>query len=125
MKYLLLIALLFTAVVVHAQVLETRIVYDMANGDTTIELVNSTGALHLSCQITAQGLDNDDATFNLQKSNLVIFGDVPDARETFESGDSITFIEFANIFKNTAIRIQIFTNSVTKGKLILDINTMR
>lgn len=125
MKALLLIGLLFTAFLVHAQVLETPFVLDLSRGDTTIELISNAGAHYASCQITAVGLNGSDATFNIQKTNGATFGDVPDARGTFDAGDSIIFLEFALVFKNTRCILEIVTNSVTEGKLFIDMNTMR
>jgi len=125
MKALLLIGLLFTAVIVHAQVLETHFELDLSNGDTTIELVSQARSQFVSCQITAIGLNGDDATFNIQKTNGVAFGDVPDARGTFGAGDSIIFLEFARTFKNTKCILEIKVNSVTSGKILVDMNTMK
>jgi len=97
--------------------------HDMSDGDRTITSINLTGSIYISIQITATGLDAADATFNLQKSNdLENFGDVPDATFTFASGDSIRFIEFANPFGNSGLRIQIVVNSVTTGTLKFNVN---
>ena len=126
MKLTLLIVLLFTAVMVHAQVREHRFVVNMSQGDTTISLTNVTGFVNSSWQMTATDFDSATATFNLQKSNNnVDFGDVPTASVTFVSGASVRFIEFANPTNNTAYRLQIVANTVTAGKIIIDLNTIR
>jgi len=124
MKWILLVVLLFTAV--HAQVIEQRFVVDMAGGDTTVSLTNITGFVNSSWQMTSTDFDSATATFNLQKSNNnVDFGDVPTASGTFVAGDSVRFIEFANATSNTAYRLQIVANTVTEGKIIIDLNVIR
>jgi len=126
MKTLLLIGLLFTAVFVHGQVIEQNFTIDLSDGDTTVSSVNITGFLYPSIQITALGLDSATATFALLKSNdLTNYGSVPLATGTFGSGDSIKFIEFANPFANTALRLVITANTVTQGFLRVNLNLIQ
>lgn len=126
MKAILLISLLFTAIIVHAQVLEQSFTIDLSNGDTAVTSVNITGFVSASIQIVSIGLDAATATFRLQKSNdLVNFGDIPDASGTFDAGDSMNFVEFSYPFGNTALRLVILTNTVTEGLLRINLNLIQ
>lgn len=126
MKALLLISLLFTAIIVHGQVLERSFTIDLSRGDTTVSGLNITGFVSASLQMVTTGLDAATATFRLQKSNdLINFGDIPEASGTFDAGDSINFIEFSYPFANTALRLVILTNTVTEGILRINLNLIQ
>ncbi len=117
-KAILLVSLLFIAFIVHGQGKSFSLLYNLANGDTTITIGGLSGYIYSSWQMTAADIDAATATFTLQKSNDAInYGDIPAATGTFASGDSVRFIEFADPSSNSDYRLQIVVNTVTAGTL--------
>ena len=125
-KLLLLASVLFLAVIVHGQGKSISVTYNMSTGDTEMTSVNLVSYSYISIQITAIGLDASDATFTLYKTNdFTNYGYVPSGTGIFTSGNSTRFIEFANNFGNSGLRLSIKVNSVTEGTLKININFIR
>ena len=126
MKAILLISLLCVAYFTHAQVRQFTFDLDLSGGDTTIEIKGIVGFTMASWQITSLGFDAADATFALNKRNeRPPFGAISGASGTFASGDFTNFIEFANPIMTSAMQLVIVANSVTAGKIRVDVNMFK
>lgn len=102
--------------------------YDLSGGNTTIDFIGLIGFGKLSFELITTGLDDADATVQLQKTNISPqsnkFLDIAGAIITFSSGDDINFIEVNNA-KNENYRLVVTVNSVTAGNLVINLTASR
>ena len=102
--------------------------YDLSGGDTTIDFIGLIGFGKLSFMLDTSGLDDVDATVQLQKTNTNPqsdkFLDIVGLVITLGSGTDLNFIEVNNA-KNENYRLVVTVNAVTVGTLNINLSASR